>query len=146
MEFYPQYNLRIWPPIIVVAYCWSKETFQSYASSINKHYYYYYYHPGGPTRFALRFDLYVCPATPEAWRGIPPHIFTAPSLRRTVKSQQHTIDREKPTAHDWPDGHPSGCLGRYYAQLQWSIENWFFERVIIRCHRSNLFRSFCGTN
>jgi hypothetical protein len=28
--------------IIVVAYCWSKGTFQSYASSINKHYYYRY--------------------------------------------------------------------------------------------------------
>jgi hypothetical protein len=27
--------------IIVVAYCWSKGTFQSYASSINKYYYYY---------------------------------------------------------------------------------------------------------
>jgi hypothetical protein len=26
--------------IIVVAYCWSKGTLQSYASSINKHYYY----------------------------------------------------------------------------------------------------------
>jgi hypothetical protein len=27
--------------IIVVAYCWSKGTFQSYASSTNKHFYYY---------------------------------------------------------------------------------------------------------